>query len=351
MDRMFHSGQDDGLEPLRSLNLENVNRFSDLLKQMSDTAFGGRELGHAYHVLLKMIQDPDCQVVFTMSGAMTIAKMGKIVCDMIEQGVVHYVLSTGAIMAHGLTESIGCLHYKYDPSMNDDQLYQWGYNRVYDTLEKEESLTEAEHIISRVLQDYTLDDATCSHRITHAIGKYLCDNGHMPSILGCAYKNHVPVYIPAFTDSEFGLNIATHLMAQKKHPKEASLDTLFSDVPRFNPYHDLYNYAGNICKAKKLGIITIGGGVPRNWGQQIGPFIDIINLRIGTELKAPRFHYGVRICPEPVHWGGLSGCTYSEGMSWGKFIPREKGGDYAEVHCDATIAWPLLIKAVLESIN
>ena len=53
-----------------------------------------------------------------------------------------------------------------------------------------------------------------------------------------------------------------------------------------------------------------------------------------------RFRYGVRICPEPVHWGGLSGCTYTEGVSWGKFLSREEGGQYAEVHCDATIAWP-----------
>ncbi len=62
----------------------------------------------------------------------------------------------------------------------------------------------------------------------------------------------------------------------------------------------------------------------------------------------PRFRYGVRICPEPVHWGGLSGCTYTEGVSWGKFLSVEEGGRFAEVHCDATIAWPLLVKAVLE---
>jgi deoxyhypusine synthase len=101
----FHHGEDDGLEPLKSLSLEKVENFSDLLKQMSDTAFGGRELGKAYHVLLKMIRDPECRVVFTMSGAMGIAKMGKIVCDMIENEFIHMIITTGAIMAHGLTES------------------------------------------------------------------------------------------------------------------------------------------------------------------------------------------------------------------------------------------------------
>lgn len=64
-----------------------------------------------------------------------------------------------------------------------------------------------------------------------------------------------------------------------------------------------------------------------------------------------RFQYGVRICPEPVHWGGLSGCTYSEGVSWGKFVPVKDGGRYSEVMSDATIAWPILIAGVLERVK
>jgi deoxyhypusine synthase len=59
----------------------------------------------------------------------------------------------------------------------------------------------------------------------------------------------------------------------------------------------------------------------------------------------------VRICPEPVHWGGLSGCTYSEGVSWGKLVPRSEGGRFAEVYCDATAVWPLLMKAVFEEMD
>jgi deoxyhypusine synthase len=59
----------------------------------------------------------------------------------------------------------------------------------------------------------------------------------------------------------------------------------------------------------------------------------------------------VRICPEPVHWGGLSGCTYSEGVSWGKFVPPAEGGRFAEVYSDATVVWPLLAKALFEELD
>lgn len=71
--------------------------------------------------------------------------------------------------------------------------------------------------------------------------------------------------------------------------------------------------------------------------------------RLGlAQQDVPRFHYGVRLCPEPVHWGGLSGSTYAEGMSWGKFVPTEEGGQFAEVFADATVVLPLLLGGLFE---
>ena len=78
--------------------------------------------------------------------------------------------------------------------------------------------------------------------------------------------------------------------------------------------------------------------------------IDGIAKRVGQATEIQRFTYGVRICPEPVQWGGLSGCTYSEGISWGKFVSPSEGGRFAEVPCDATIVWPLIVKAVQERL-
>src|SRR5204862_991426 len=115
---------------------------------------------------------------------------------------------------------------------------------------------------------------------------------------------------------------------------------------------DLEDYYERCEKAERLGIFTIGGGVPRNWAQQCGPMGEILHRRSEEKLgKFIRFQYAVRICPEPVHWGGLSGCTYSEGVSWGKFVPVEEGGRYAEIYADATVVWPLLMKGVFEEME
>ena len=94
--------------------------------------------------------------------------------------------------------------------------------------------------------------------------------------------------------------------------------------------------------------LTIGGGVPRNWSQQFGPFIELRHRRLGENVPLKRYHYGLRICPEPVYWGGLSGSPYSEAISWGKFVPPAEGGRFAEVLSDATLVWPLLMVGLLE---
>ena len=159
------------------------------------------------------------------------------------------------------------------------------------------------------------------------------------------------MYIPAFTDSELGLDLATWTMKHAQARGAKDVDGCFAITPSFSAYLDLNSFAKFALGAKRLGIFTVGGGVPRNWAQEIGPFVDIMNYRLKLGLRPPRFQYAVRICPEPAHWGGLSGCTYSEGVSWGKFVPAAEGGRFAEVLADATMVWPLLVKGALEELG
>jgi deoxyhypusine synthase len=338
----YHRGE--GLQPLAPLDLSQATGLLGLTEQMSRTAFGGRALGEAVDVLHAMATDPKCFVVGTFSGAMTVAKQGLLLCDMIDAGILNAVVSTGALMAHGLVEALGMTHFKYDGSVDDATLFEQGYDRVYDTLELEQNLDDSEVIIREALRDLDKDETLCSSMLLRKIGKYLAEKfPNHRSILRSAYEKNVPVYVPAFTDSELGLDIA--LMSRRE---------LLAGRPRlkYDPFHDLEDYTAHVCEQDALGIFTIGGGVPRNWAQQVGPYLDIMEKRIGLRVgKVQRFRYGVRICPEPVHWGGLSGCTYSEGVSWGKFVPPREGGRFAEVLSDATIAWPLVLGAVLEKLK
>ena len=334
--------------PLESLDLTQVRTFSDLLRAMARTAFGGRALGEAFEVTLAMVRDSGCKVVLTLSGAMTIAKMGKVISTMIDHGMVHAIVSTGALMAHGLSEAVGMVHYRHDPSMSDEELFDKGYNRVYDTLEMESNLNYVEEFTTRALNG--LSGELSSEIICRALGKVLAEDGQA-GVLRSAYDKGVPVYVPAFTDSELGLDLGTWAMRDAIAAGRPKAEAAFTALPRYNPYLDLNSFARFALGAPRLGIFTIGGGVPRNWAQEVGPYVDIANHRLGLDLKAPRYNYAVRLCPEPTHWGGLSGCTYSEGVSWGKFVPPAEGGRFAEVYADATTVWPLLVKGVLEELG
>jgi deoxyhypusine synthase len=360
MRRKLHDGREDGLVALASLNPDRIKSFADLLEAMGDTSFGGRRLGEAFAIMKEMILDPDCYVVGTFSGAMTIAKMGTIICRMIDHEMIQAVVSTGALMAHGFSESIGGTHYKADSTMDDAELFAKGYNRVYDTLEMEANLNSVERVVSATLERIPKGAVLYSEFLTRELGRTLARDQAGDGVLKSAYRKGVPVYIPAFTDSELGLDISTWAMrnglearygGRKKKKAGVALAECTSFLPAFNPYLDLNSYTRNVMSAKTLGIFTIGGGVPRNWAQQVGPYMEITNVRVGTAFTPPRFKYGVRICPEPDYWGGLSGCTYSEGVSWGKFVPREEGGRFAEVLSDATLVWPLLVQGLLEVID
>ncbi len=356
--REFHDGAQDGLDPLEPLDPERVRSFSDLLGAMKKTAFGGRRLGEAFDVLCAMIGDNGCKVVLTLSGAMTIAKMGKIISTMIERRMVHAIVSTGALIAHGLSESVGKVHYRHHPSMSDEELFHKGYNRIYDTLEMEANLNYVEHVVGQTLKRLPKDQVLSSAILTRELGKTLADEFEGAGILKSAYLKGVPVYIPAFTDSEVGLDLGTWAMGQnldwargrakREEGDIGVIKALHEAYPSFNPYLDLNSYTEHLLSAQRLGIFTIGGGVPRNWAQQVAPYVEISNLRLGLNVKPPRFQYGVRICPEPDYWGGLSGCTYQEGISWGKFVPAHEGGRFAEVLSDATVVWPLLMMGLLE---
>lgn len=338
----FGTGYSDDLEPLESLDLSRCKNVNDLVTGMKSTAFGGRRVGEAADALEMMVRDKECFKVLTLSGAMTIAKMGLVVCDMIDHGMVDAIISTGALITHGFVETMGMAHFKYRPDMKDKELYKKGYNRVYDTLELEKNLDDTEEIVKSILDEWPQEKEICSYMLNQELGNYLIKNTKGRGILKSAYEKKVPVYIPAFTDSEMALDFGIYRRKKILEGKQPI---------KFNPFLDLEHYTDSIAKAERLGIFTIGGGVPRNWAQQVGPYLDIINTRIGVGGAYRRFLYAVRICPDPAFFGGLSGCTYQEGVSWGKFVPESEGGKQVEVHADATIAWPMVVKAVLERMG
>ena len=77
----------------------------------------------------------------------------------------------------------------------------------------------------------------------------------------------------------------------------------------------------------RAGIVTLGGGAPRNYAQQAMACAYMLDRK---DLQ--RYNYGLRISLDPVQTGGLSGSTVSEGKTWKKYaadtVIAEHFGDY-----------------------
>ena len=170
IERKLHDPVADKLIPLAPLDLSQITSIDGLVRAMSKTAFTGRQLGEAADVLEAMARDKDCFVVMTLAGAMTVAKQGLIVADLIDRGIVKAIVSTGALMAHGLVEATGRAHFRHNPALTDRELYRAGYDRVLRHAGAGTNLDDVEKVIFNVLDAWDSNETLSSYKLNRAVG-------------------------------------------------------------------------------------------------------------------------------------------------------------------------------------
>ncbi len=315
---------------------------SDLMDSLAAMPGVGMQVRQGAEVLRQMMQKKGIIRFLTLSGAMTIAQMSLVICEMIDRGMVHSVTSTGALMAHGLVPGLGLKHYKYNPKDNDEKLASLGLNRVTDVLEPETNFDHIDEIMSAVLETFSGRESISPSVLHTALGKFLeTHHPDHPAILLSAFRKNVPVFVPAFTDSELGNDVyCTNKIRELTGKKRIVMDM----------EKDTAKLLDLMTSHASAGIWTFGGGVPRNWTQNVSPLIEIYNNRMkdgGQKLKFPmrKYGFGIRCCPDRPHFGHLSGCTYEEGMSWRKFHFNMK---QSQILADATQVEPFLVKYIMD---
>ena len=313
---------------------------SDLIDLLGTMPGVGMQVRQGAEVVRQMMAKKGIIRFLTLSGAMTIAQMSLVICDMIDRGMVHSVTSTGALMAHGLVPGLGLKHYKYNPKDDDEKLAKLGLNRVTDVLEPETNFDHIDEIMSAALATFSGRESISPSVLHAALGKYLED--HHPdhrAVLLSAYRKNVPVFVPAFTDSELGNDVyCTNKLREITGKKRVVMDM----------ERDTAKLLDLMTSATSAGIWTFGGGVPRNWTQNVSPLIEIYNNRMsghGAKLPMRKYGFGIRCCPDRPHFGHLSGCTYEEGMSWRKFHFNMK---QSQILADATQVEPFLVKYIMD---
>jgi len=312
-------------QPVRHLDLKGVQNLFDLVQAFQHTSFQSRNVFKCFDVFRNMLRDPACVIFMGLSGAMIPGGMRRVIHDMIEMKLIDVIVSTGANIFHDIFESFGYRHYVGSEEGDDDALRRNRIVRVYDALMDDHEINRVIHLLSIVPEELE-ESVVSSRRYLEVLGSRLKDKA---SILHTASQYGVPIFVPALSDSSIGIGL-TFLHAQKKVTSEGLV---------IDQIRDSFEIAQLKRMASVTGAIYIGGGVPKNYIQQLGPVSELL-------FKQESGHrYAFQVTTDDPKWGGLSGCTFEEAKSWGKI---EKESAYAAVYMDATIALPLLVGAVLQ---
>jgi deoxyhypusine synthase len=292
-----------------------------LLRRMEKISFQGRQLARAARVWETALESKGF-VMMGLAGAMSAAGMRNIVATLIENRFIDCLVATGANLFHDVYESLGHHHYLGQPEVNDEELFEHGVDRIYDTYADEREFEKLDEWIGEWATTRLEDRPYTTREFIHELGLEIDrkSGGITPGIVTTAARNDFPVYCPAIGDSSIGLGLATR--------KKNFLFDIINDVRE----------TGEMVVGRDTMVLYCGGGTPKNFIQQTEVTVKLINRETGGHKWAVQF-----ITDSP-QWGGLSGCSFSEAVSWGKIDPD---GEMVTVHCDTTIALPLVASAVI----
>jgi deoxyhypusine synthase len=275
-----------------------------------------------------MLKDKECGVILCLAGSLISAGLKKVFVDMIRNNMVDAIVSTGAnIVDQDFFEGLGYKHYiaedEFKSGTRDGELRELMIDRIYDTFIDEEELRICDEVTQKIFDE--LEPRPHSSReIIREMGAYLSRHGKTPdSIVLEAYKKDVPIFVPAFSDCSAGFGIVAHQHARGDGPK-VSIDS----------GKDFYELTQLKLKCKDTGLFMIGGGVPKNFAQDI-----VVAAEILTDADAPMHKYAVQITVADVRDGALSSSTLKEASSWGKVDTVYEQMVFSE----ATLAVPLIV--------
>ncbi len=282
---------------------------------------GGR-VGKAVELVAEMFSDPDYTTFITLSGPLVAGGMRVILRDLIKNGYVDAVMSNGANMIHDILESMGRSHYQGTTFVDDEELYQEGYNRVYDVFIENNTFREIEGYVGKMVDNIPEDkrDGITFHEFLYELGLRIRDE---ESVLKAAADENVPIFSPGFLDSMLGIPL--WMYGKKKKLV-------------FNPLKDFELLADMVFDANKSGAIILGGGTPKHHTQYMH------TLREGLDSA-------IQVSSARVEDGSLSGAPLRESITWGKLQKGQLDKKTATIFGEVTSLFPLIIAGALEKIK
>lgn len=294
-----------------------------ILKAYSAMAFQARNLAIAADIYDRALKDEKCKVILTLAGSIFSAGLKDVVTDMVENNMVDAIVSTGALIVdQDFFEALGFKHYIGTPFIDDNDLRDLAIDRIYDTYIDEDELRICDMTVAEVANSLPPRPFS-SREFIWEMGKYLERVGIKTekSVVYSAYKKGVPIFVPAFSDCSAGFGLIHHQWNRKDAMVTIDSARDFLELTKIK------------VAAEETGILMIGGGVPKNFTQDVVVATDVLGV------EKPMHKYAVQLTVADERDGGLSGSTLKEASSWGKVDTKYEQMVYGE----ATLTMPLLV--------
>jgi len=308
--------------PVEPFQVDKGLGADDVLARMDRISFQGRNLAAAGRIWQKMLSS-DVTIFLGTAGALAAGGMRLIIAHLIQHRYVDCLVSTGANLYHDLHETRGRRHFLGSPLLDDAALASERIDRVYDTLASEDEFCKNDDWIG----DFTLTlerRPYTTREYLYRLGERLWSETASPGILTAAYQANVPIYCPAIADSSIGIGIS---QARHRDATAGHIDVV----------GDVVESANVVINSLGTASIVLGGGTPKNFINQASVQAEFYDERVSGHK------FALQVSTDVPHFGGASGSSLEEAQSWGKLsIESER----ASVHCDVTIALPLLVSAL-----
>jgi deoxyhypusine synthase len=333
-------------EKVKAVEVGAQKSVSQLLREMSDTGFQGRKLAEVVDVLEEMVKNDKLTILMGYAGSLSTTGQWKIVKWLIENRYIDVLVSTGANISEDIVEAMGFSYFKGHHMTDDTKVFDSGYNRYYDVYGKESDYLKMTELIADFIVGNLKDSHPYSSReFLYLFGKWLDKRG-VNSIVATAAKHGVPIFCPAIVDSPYG---DAGLVARSR-----GFNLVIDNMKDYVEFMQLGE------GVKETGVFYVGGGVPKDFIQLFAATIDLLYkdkkvpnrseslTRMGTDENYYPHKYAVQITTDSPQWGGLSGCTFEEAISWGKEAAASR---FVQCYCDATIALPIVSQALAERVK
>lgn len=325
---LFNDAPD--INPVR---LDRGMTVADLVDRIGGTAFEARNLARGARLYSRMIREGDT-VWLGIAGAGVAGGMGGIVISLLEAGFIDVICSTGAQVYHDLHFAFGLPVKAVSPRMDDDALRAHGDTRIYDIgIREKETLEAQDEIVRRfVSESYPLLEGRmlASWEFNHLLGKWVNEKAPHPerSFVALAALLDVPI----FWDSLANHSIAMNLLRMDLEGSRVLL----------HPQNDILDSAAIVYAANGTGFVELGGGGPKNFIQQTGPTISQI---LGVPFEGA--DRGLQIGTAVEREGSLSGCTFGEAVTWGKYQHVDEYS-LVQIWGEYSVLFPLVAAYALE---